>query len=210
MADFHSEFAGVRNLVFDLGGVLYAIDPARTTAALTQLAGLGANSLPLDHPLFLDFEMGLLSPEAFRMGLRTNLDLRCDDAEIDAAWNALLLGLMEQRAAWIPKLAAHYRVVLLSNTNVIHSRIWLPQCATMFGQMERTWFSYEMHMRKPDPGIYQHVVDEMGMIAAECIFIDDSPPNLVGAAAIGMRTQCITQADDDGFETFCLKVLGKV
>ena len=200
----------IRNIVLDLGGVLYAIEPARTERALTALAGPRARQLAMDDPLFLALERGLVSPADFRQQLREAIDSAASDAQLDTAWNALLLGPIAGRAAWVRRLSEQYRVVLLSNTNTIHAAVWGPECADMFADMEKTWFSYDMAMRKPDAEIYLHVTQAMGMHPAETLFLDDSAANLAGASSLGWQTLLIDPQAEGQFEKFCLKLLGKV
>ncbi len=204
------DFSGVRNLVFDLGGVLYAIDPPRTVAALTELAGPLARQMAMDDALFLALETGHIAPNDFRQQLRVAIDTTASDAALDTAWNALLLGPIAGRATWLRQLAQHYRILLLSNTNVIHQGIWAPECAEMFACMEVTFFSFEMGLRKPDPEIYQCVAATMGIQASESLFLDDSPANLMGAAQAGWQTLLINPLSKDDFDEFCLKALSKV
>lgn len=46
--------------------------------------------------------------------------------------------------------------------------------------------SGEVGMRKPEPGIYLHTARELGLVPEECVFVDDLPPNVRGAVAVGM------------------------
>ncbi len=200
----------IRNIIFDLGGVLYAIDPRRTAAGLAALAGPRARHMAMDDPLFLALEMGTISPPDFRNELRRAIDSSASDAALDEAWNALLLGPIRGRLDWVRQLSERYRVILLSNTNVIHAQIWGPECAEMFGHMEKTWFSFDLGMRKPDVVIYDHVLAQMGMNATESLFLDDSAANIAGAASIGIQTLLVDPTSEDQFFQFCLEMMAKV
>jgi epoxide hydrolase-like predicted phosphatase len=46
--------------------------------------------------------------------------------------------------------------------------------------------SGEVGMRKPEPGIYRHTAQRLGLEPAQCVFVDDLRPNVTGAAAVGM------------------------
>lgn len=46
--------------------------------------------------------------------------------------------------------------------------------------------SGEVGMRKPDPDIYRYAAEQLSLSPAECVFVDDLPPNVRGAAAVGM------------------------
>ena len=41
---------------------------------------------------------------------------------------------------------------------------------------------------KPDPRVYQHVLEALGVQGPDCLFIDDSPRNILAAAQMGIRT----------------------
>ncbi len=46
--------------------------------------------------------------------------------------------------------------------------------------------SGEIGMRKPDPAIFHHAAEEIGVAPEHCFFIDDLEENVLGAQAIGM------------------------
>ena len=59
----------------------------------------------------------------------------------------------------------------------------------------RTIFvSGELRLIKPDPAIYRHVLGAIDAPAGSCLFIDDAPKNVAGAAALGIRTHRFTDA----------------
>ncbi|MDE3186380.1 MAG: HAD family phosphatase [Acidobacteriota bacterium] len=47
-------------------------------------------------------------------------------------------------------------------------------------------WSYQHHIAKPDPAIYQHTVRQLGASADESLFIDDKLVNVEAARALGM------------------------
>ncbi len=46
--------------------------------------------------------------------------------------------------------------------------------------------SGEVGMRKPEPRIYTHTLDLVGLPAAACVFVDDMPHNVAAAVGVGM------------------------
>jgi epoxide hydrolase-like predicted phosphatase len=46
--------------------------------------------------------------------------------------------------------------------------------------------SGEVGMRKPEPRIFHHTVDLLGLEPGECVFVDDLVPNIAAAVATGM------------------------
>lgn len=184
--------APLRNLVFDLGGVLYAIDPPRATRKLLGFMPESARKTPEawfleGQALFDALEAGHISPAEFRDQLRNSHGLQASDAAIDTAWNSLLIGVLPGRAEAIADLKGRYRLILLSNTNLIHQIALRDECAPLFAHFERLFFSYEMGLRKPAPIIYTTALQEMGMDPAESLFIDDNRDNVRGAEDAGLR-----------------------
>jgi len=58
----------------------------------------------------------------------------------------------------------------------------------LYGFFNEVILSYEVHMKKPDPGIYLEAVKRMGVDAEKCVFVGDGGSNeLVGAKNVGMK-----------------------
>jgi len=76
--------------------------------------------------------------------------------------------------------ASGLRTALLSNSwgNDYPRQGW----AQMFDVVV---ISGEVGMRKPDPGIFEHTLDLLGLRAQQCVFVDDLPVNVRAAAALG-------------------------
>lgn len=187
---------GIKNLIFDLGGVIINLDTHRTVEAFAQLAGRSvAEVQPLmASTFFLEYEKGLLSDAAFRDAVRNALARTVTDAEIDEAWNAMLLDIPDAKFDLLRALAPHFNLFLLSNTNEIHLRCFneqvrvrtgLPSLAPFF---QKTYYSHYLHLRKPDVEIYDFVLQDANLRAPETLFLDDNEHNLRGAQQIGIRT----------------------
>jgi putative hydrolase of the HAD superfamily len=54
------------------------------------------------------------------------------------------------------------------------------------------FYSCRLGLTKPDPAIYQKVLTSIGARAGEVTFVDDRPPNVAGAAAVGLRALLFT------------------
>lgn len=78
------------------------------------------------------------------------------------------------------------RVALLSN--LVEPVSTIARQSGLFEHFDPVVLSDEVGLTKPDPTIYQFILDELQLLAAECIFVDDIPKNLEPAAAIGMIT----------------------
>lgn len=184
--------SSVKNLLFDLGGVLYSIDLNRMFEALAPLREPGTVEIQYtkdsQHDLFYQLDRGEVNEAGFAEGLRTAYQLTGSAEEVMAAWNALLVGVIPGREAALSSWRDRYNLALLSNTNAFHRQVFDPQCQPMFRHMQRCFFSYEMGMRKPEHRIFHAVLDEMGWGPAETLFIDDSHSNIVAAQEVGLQT----------------------
>lgn len=55
--------------------------------------------------------------------------------------------------------------------------------------------SYQVHLIKPDPRIYQCLLERYGLKPEECIFFDDRKENVEGALAVGIRAIQVTSRE---------------
>jgi len=197
----------MRNLICDLGGVLYALDYSLTQGALSQLA---REPVPFGlvgaAEIFNQYDRGQDSTAQFRQALRQQYRLVGSDQAIDNAWNALLLYLIPERLGQIQQLKSHYRLALLSNINELHYAAVLPHCGELFGEFERCFFSYQLGLRKPEPEIFSLVLREMDFCPADTLFIDDSPEHIASAQRLGLQTYHVHGAQT--FERLWLTLIG--
>jgi putative hydrolase of the HAD superfamily len=144
--------------------------------------------------LFDAFDKGILSPNEFRKALRQHLPSPVSDAEIDAAWNTMLLDLPTERLDLLAELRQQYQLLLLSNTNEIHVTAFSAYLQQAHGfsdfssHFDKWYYSCRMGMRKPDAVIFQHVLTENKLVAAETLFIDDSLQHVEGAVQVGIES----------------------
>ncbi|HTU06181.1 MAG TPA: HAD-IA family hydrolase, partial [Trebonia sp.] len=54
------------------------------------------------------------------------------------------------------------------------------------------YVSGELNLLKPHPEIFQHVLDDQGVSAADVVFIDDRDRNVRGAEALGITGHLFT------------------
>jgi putative hydrolase of the HAD superfamily len=67
----------------------------------------------------------------------------------------------------------------------------------MFAELfDAVVISAEVGMRKPEPQIFRHAAELLGLEPAECIFIDDVPANIAAAELVGFTGVLHSQAED--------------
>ncbi len=55
--------------------------------------------------------------------------------------------------------------------------------------------SYEVHMLKPEPGIYEHILKKYSLVPEECLFFDDRQENVDAAIKMGIQSVQVTSEE---------------
>lgn len=186
----------IKNIIFDLGGVLLNIDYNRTINAFKELGMTDFDNFfnqAAQSRLFDRLDKGTISPGDFRKELRVITGLNPTDHQIDQAWNAMLLDMPSKRVKLLQNVGKNYRTFLLSNTNAIHYPVYMEYMSETFGVedlahlFEKQYLSYQVGMRKPDKEIYETVVRENELNPQQTLFIDDSSQHVIGARLAGLK-----------------------
>jgi len=187
----------VKNIIFDLGGVILNLDFKKTELAFAAL-GIGNfneyYTLQTVTPIFEKLEIGEITPETFYDEFRKLVRLPLTDEQINTAWNALLIDFPPERINWLKEIKNRYNIYLLSNTNEIHynsfSKTFKEQINS--GSLDelfiKTYYSHQMGLRKPSKEIFEAILREEGLDMTETVFIDDSEANIEAAKSVGLQT----------------------
>lgn len=195
----------IKNIIFDYGNVIFSIDFELAQKAWAELGITNVEQFfghRQQDEIFSAFEKGEISPEEFRKQIRIKAgkpDLT--DTQIDKAWNAMLLGVAEGNHDLLLKVKAKYRTFLLSNINAIHYDFIMAHLKQNYGfegndhLFEKVYYSHLMGKRKPNADIFEQVLSESKLNAAETLFIDDSPQHLVTAEKLGLQVYLMKAPD---------------
>ena len=190
----------IKNIIFDLGGVLLNIDFNKTKKAFENLGVKDFDSFYTKdsaNPVFEALETGDISAEEFYAALQKHCTAGTSFSQIKAAWNEILIDFRKESIAALPELATRYTIYLLSNTNSIHHAAFTAMFEKEFNgknfdsHFTRAYYSHTLQKRKPYPETYSYVINDAGMIEAETLFIDDSFANIEGADKAGLQTKLL-------------------
>ena len=189
--------AETKNIIFDLGGVLLDINYQKTIAAFEKLGlenfGDMFSQFKADA-LFEKLETGELSDTDFYSAIKKRTKSAVTNTEIDQAWNALILYFRIESLNMLEKLSNKYKLYLLSNTNSIHLKCFKKLFTQETGKalldsyFIKAWYSNELGLRKPGAKIFEFVLREESLNAAETLFIDDTFSNIETAQKLGFKT----------------------
>ena len=189
--------AKIKNIIFDLGGVVLDIDE---NIVYNELEKMGINISELAHSKeFIDimskFDTGIYTAPTFRKKAKALLGQeKMTDQRFDAIWNAMILDIPRERIEAIEKVKKHYKIFLMSNSNVIHYDLYVRDLQLRFGYHEfdelfnKSYFSFAEHMEKPDPRFFELILDHEGLLPEETLFIDDTEANVKVAKKLGIHT----------------------
>lgn len=195
----------IKNLLFDLGGVIMDIRRQRCVEAFQRLGMTRTADLLGDDYVqvgdFLRMESGEISPDEFRTIVRGMIPRDITDEQIDNALNQFLIGIPPHRLMALRQLRRKYRLFLLSNTNPI---MWHSKIAAEFRQegleindyFDGITTSFEAKSAKPDERIFRLAAERGGFTPHETLFIDDSKANLDAARRIGFHTLWVAQDNE--------------
>ena len=187
----------MKNIIFDLGGVLVGFDRQRSIDAFERIGCGKVADYIRDHrteDLFYRIELGEISTHDFCEEVRQMTATNADDEAIIHAWNVLLTPVTENRLQRLRELREKgHRLFLLSNTNDMH---WQYCGHQLDGCFERVFLSYEMRLAKPDTAIFTEVLRQADIDAHDTLFIDDNADNIAAAASLGIKTFHNQNIDD--------------
>lgn len=187
----------IKNLLFDLGGVIMDIEKQRCVDAFVRLG------LPDTDAFFGEYgqtgpfgmlEEGLISIDEFHAQVRALIPGNVTDEQIDSAFNKFLIGIPVERLRRLEELhSLGYKIYLLSNTNPV---MWNSKIAGEFKKDGKTIDSYfdgisvsfEAKALKPSAEIFEYTIGTLGIVPDETVFFDDSEDNLRGAERFGFHT----------------------
>ncbi|MCH5326286.1 MAG: HAD family phosphatase [Duncaniella sp.] len=190
----------IKNLLFDLGGVIMDLDRNRCVEAFNALGMreaddfLGVYGQKGD---FLALERGEIDADEFRRRIRPLFDHPVTDTEIDTAFNRFLVGIPRHRLEALRRLRCEgYRIYLLSNTNPIMMNSYIAEQFRQEGLEMADYFdgavcSYIAKCYKPEPEIFDYTCRTCGIKPEETLFFDDSQANVDAAIAFGFSAELV-------------------
>ncbi len=192
----------IKNLLFDLGGVICDIDIDQGIQALENLGIKDISSLLnryKQHGVFHDFECGHIDTLQFCAHLREiSGKPYLSDNQIMNGWNSIVIGFPQERMRRLKELRGQYNMYLLSNTNPCHFA-YFPSKMGFFrldDLFQKLFLSYEMGVCKPDSKIFELVITSANIRPEETLFIDDSEANIEIGKSMGFQTYLVRTGSD--------------
>ena len=197
-----SNLASIKNIIFDLGGVLLNLNYQATIDAFVEIGIKDFSSLYSQKgqkQIFDDFETGKITSNQFISSIQSLTHNYISKDEIIIAWNAMLLEINPKKLDYLLSIKERFRIFLLSNTNEIHISKFEGVLAKknelekFYNCFEKVHYSSRLSLRKPNVDCFKTVLEINQLNASETIFIDDSIQHIEGALKCGIKAYLFPQ-----------------
>tara|TARA_R110002049_G_scaffold304001_4_gene498819 strand:- start:363 stop:992 length:630 start_codon:yes stop_codon:yes gene_type:complete len=190
-----------KHIIFDLGAVIINISPDTVVnefksayqgdfeTKYTQLVASG---------IFEDYEIERVNSAQFLANIYNNLDGQISLQEIERIWNKMLLDIPMKWIEILQQQKAIKNTFLCSNTNEIHIDVISQYLKDEFNinglepLFHKVYLSYKLGIRKPNPELFELILNENKLVPSETLFIDDSAEHIATANKLGIKTIHLT------------------
>ena len=195
----------IKNIVFDLGGVIMTIDQQEALRRFEAL-GLKNTERQLDSytqsGIFGAVEEGKITAEQFRQELSNMVGrtLTLDDCQY--AWVGYRKEVPQRNLEFIKLLRQKgYHLILLSNTNPFMMDWALNNDFDGHGNSLCSYFdslylSYRIGVMKPSQTFFEKMIQQERINPQETLFVDDGPKNIEAGQLLGFTTVCPVNGSD--------------
>jgi len=190
-----------RTVIFDYGEVISLSQSPGDREVLERLAGVsdggGAGSERFWAAYYAHrdgLDQGRAGVAAYWQAIAGEVGARWDDARVHELWAADFRSWLSINPGTIEVLAdlraGGTRLALLSNAG--------PDFGSYFRHgplgdfFAACYVSGELNLLKPHAAIYRHVLGDLGVSAADAVFIDNREANVRGAEAVGITGHVFT------------------
>jgi glucose-1-phosphatase len=176
-------------IIFDLGRVLVKVDITRGFFGLFDVSRQGgldaAVQQIMNHKIFKQFNRGQLTPEEFHKEITSEFNIEISYRDFAAKW-CDVFSPMPGMYELVETLSKKYTLGLLSDTDPLH---WNYVAANypILKFFPNPTLSFNIKTSKPQPEAFELAAKSVNTAPANCIYIDDLPENVAGAAKTGIK-----------------------
>ena len=177
----------IKGIIFDIGGVIVDYPVKIYYEELANKFNLNVSTIKTTiDPLRRQLELGNLSTQDFLKNISNKFKL----PKSRLNWQQSFKDLMHtdnNMINLIQNLSENYNVYILSNISKTGFVICSKEFKKNNCKFDKKFASCYLHLRKPDPNIYLHVLKKVKLLPTEIVFIDDKQQNIDPAIAVGIN-----------------------
>ena len=179
----------ISGILFDIGGVLVALDGAPSLAKLLSVEPEheALHAMWIASPSVVAHETGKIDATAFAAGVVADLKLPVTADCFLQDFCSWPKGLLPGALQLLDEIPETYHVVALSNTSAVH---W-EKIRTMglVNRFDQTYLSHRIGCLKPTTEAFLVALEGMGLSPPDVLFLDDGLRNVAAATKLGMHAQ---------------------
>lgn len=182
----------IKAIIFDLGGVVIDLDFSNFYNKIISQSPINKPQTPIMLEFFRQSDI-------YHQGKMTNAEfyqLACDLLQVCAldqvdfynAFNSIISGFNHQVVELIKKIRDknEFKLIALSNINSSHWDYLLSKNWGFIEHFDELLLSHEIHLIKPQPKIFELVIQKASCKPEEIVFIDDGLNNIRSAQDFGI------------------------
>lgn len=177
----------IAGVLFDIGGVLVALDGGPAMAALLGIEAQHdkLHALWLDSPSVVAHETGRIGAAEFAAGIVAELGLPVTADVFLQEFCSWPKGLLPGALELLDEIPRSYRVAALSNMSAAHWNSIMP--TGLVSRFEHLYLSHEIGHVKPAREAFLAALGGMDLPPSAVLFVDDGRRNVDAARALGMQ-----------------------
>jgi len=184
-----------RTVIFDYGEVISLSQSAADRDVIAGLAGGDAGPFWKAYFAHRDgLDLGRAGVCAYWRAIAGEVGASWDNARIHELWAADFRSWLSINPGTVEVLddlkAGGTRLALLSNAGPDYGSYF--RHGPLGDYFEACYVSGELNLLKPQREIYRYVLDDLGISAAEAVFVDNRESNVRGAAKLGIAGHVFT------------------
>jgi putative hydrolase of the HAD superfamily len=184
--------AKIRGVIFDYGNVLSLDQPFSAVEEMAEICDVPVKVFQQGYWEYrLAYDRGDLDVNQYWNNRLRSLGISLSPTQIakivlvdSESWSHLNPASVE----WVRQLhGAGIKLALLSNMP-LELKNYMVANLGLFSYFQHLVFSCDVHLVKPEPGIYQSCLNLLQLAPHEVLFLDDKPQNVEAAAALGIHS----------------------
>jgi putative hydrolase of the HAD superfamily len=174
-------------VIFDWGGVMAAEGHGGWVVQFAELLGLPVQEAePIWNECYTGFNTGEISEDTFWSRVEKQVGYKLPDSKRGIWEKGVVMDPWPEMIAFADELRAEgIKTAVLSN--IIPNMVELTKREHTYIGFSPVILSAEVGLAKPNIKIYELMLEELKLLAKNCVFIDDREENVSSAQALGIK-----------------------
>jgi hemerythrin len=182
--------ARIQGVIVDFEGLLSVTDHRAFLGALASLSGKPVDELEplvLGQSLFTDYQQGAIGTALFLEELSRHCAVPLSEGQLVEAFSGAYAPL-DNALELLRELKPKFKLALVANSHPWHAERIVGTCP-VFALFDAVSLSHDARSLVPDHRIIDEVLDKLGLMAEECLFLTSRPDHAEAADRLLLHGQ---------------------